>query len=253
MAEASKQPQQQAAKSSTAGRERAGAPDDAAASLSLDELTRAFAAMFEQPDEPADDAASIPAESGELGAAAGEPTTATSIEIHPRTVLEAMLFVGRPDGRAVPAQEIAGFLRGLRSSEIDQLVRELNAEYQGNACPYTIVSDGPGYRLALRSEFEPLRERCLGRLRAARLSPAAMEVLALVAYNEPLTAEEISRLRGTPSGHILSHLVRRQLLRVERPSTKPAKPKYFTTARFLKVFGLRSRDDLPRSEDLDRQ
>src|SRR5262249_2986752 len=127
-----------------------------------------------------------------------------------------------------------------------------NTQYTAHGCPYTIISDGPGYRLILRPEFNSLRERMLGRARAARLSPAAVEILALIAYNEPLTSSEVSQQRGTPSGHILRQLVRRRLLRLEKVGAKSGPAKYFTTPRFLEVFHLNSLTDLPRSDDLSR-
>ena len=105
--------------------------------------------------------------------------------------------------------------------------------------------------MTFRNQFSALREKYYGRMRRVRLSQAAIEVLALVAYNEPLTSDEVARLRGTASGNVLRHLVRRQLLRVERPQTKPRKAKYFTTQRFLDVFHLRNLSDLPRSEELE--
>jgi segregation and condensation protein B len=80
-----------------------------------------------------------------------------------------------------------------------------------------------------------------------------VEVLSLVAYREPLTVEEVNRLRGVPSGNILRHLVQRRLLRLERGQSKPRKSQYFTTDRFLEVFGLSSLNDLPRSDDPARQ
>jgi segregation and condensation protein B len=78
-------------------------------------------------------------------------------------------------------------------------------------------------------------------------------VLAVVAYNEPLTTDEVNRLRGTASGAILSQLVRRELLRVDRPDEQPRTPRYSTTERFLKLFGVKSLAELPRSVDLDRR
>ncbi len=129
----------------------------------------------------------------------------------------------------------------------------LNLQYEANDCPYSIVSDGTGYRLALRNDFASLRNRFFGRIRAARLSAAAVEVLSLIAYHEPLSGDDVSRLRGTPSGHILSQLVGRQLLRIERSEGKTSKRRYFITTRFLKLFHLRSLEDLPRSDDLQRQ
>ena len=77
-------------------------------------------------------------------------------------------------------------------------------------------------------------------------------MLAIVAYRQPLAADEVSRLRDKPSYHILSQLVRRRLLRVERTTQKPRKTLYHTTDRFLQLFELGSLADLPESEELDR-
>ncbi|NLF07030.1 MAG: SMC-Scp complex subunit ScpB, partial [Pirellulaceae bacterium] len=83
----------------------------------------------------------------------------------------------------------------------------------------------------------------------ARLSQAAIDVLALVAYEQPITGEKIQQLRGKPSRHVLAHLVRRGLLRIERPEPKRRTAYYRTTDRFLRVFNLESLDDLPQSAD----
>jgi segregation and condensation protein B len=184
--------------------------------------------------------------------ASGGETGEVSFPINPRSILEAMLFVGRADNAPLTSDQMAGLMRGVSSAEIDGYVVDLNAQYAAHGCPYLIVSDGPGYRLMLRAEFKSLRERMIGKARAARLSPAAVEVLALIAYNEPLTASEVNQQRGTPSGHILRQLVRRQLLRLERADAKPSQAKYFTTTRFLELFRLNALAELPRSDDLSR-
>lgn len=169
--------------------------------------------------------------------------------ITPRSILEAVLFVGRPDNVPLTSEQIADLMQTVSPEEIDRLIEELNTQYLADHCPYCVASEGDGYRMVLRSEHQGLRDRFYGRIRVARLSPAAVEVLSLVAYREPLTADEVSRLRGLPSGHILRQLVQRQLLRLERGQSKPRKSKYFTTHRFLEVFGLNSLNDLPRSDD----
>jgi segregation and condensation protein B len=139
----------------------------------------------------------------------------------------------------------------VRPAEIDALVRELNRDYDRRNCPYGIVAEGAGYRLKLREQHARVREKFYGKARQARLSQAAIEVLAAVAYNAPIGADDVSRLRSTPSGHILAQLVRRQLLRIERGETKPRKTLYSTTPRFLELFGLDNLDDLPRSSNLE--
>lgn len=173
-------------------------------------------------------------------------------EISPRTILEAMLFVGHPQHEPLTASHVASLMRGVRPAEIDELVVELNETYAAEQCAYWIESVGAGYRLVLRPEFAPLRDRFYGRVKEAKLSQQAIDVLALVAYNQPLTQAEIDRLRNAASGGVLAQLVRRGLLRVERPDRKPREPIFHTTDKFLELFGLESLDDLPQSQDPER-
>ena len=237
--------------------------------ISLDELAEAFAQVMgaergsgaerqSPPGEPAAAEAVLVRDQGppdEL-AEAGQEAAAEeedSCEISPPAILEAMLFVGNRDGQPLAAKRAAELMRGVEPEEIPGLVNELNRRYAANGCPYHVLSDGGGYRLVLRREFHPLRNRFYGRIREARLSQAAIDVLAIVAYQQPLTSEQISRLRGKPSGHVLAQLVRRGLLRIERMQTKRRTAQYFTTDRFLKLFGLKGLEDLPQSEDLEGQ
>ena len=86
-----------------------------------------------------------------------------------------------------------------------------------------------------------------------RLSPASVEVLSVVAYHQPVTAQQVQSLRDAPSGPQLAQLVRRQLLRVEREEGHSRRPTYVTTPRFLQLFGLASLDDLPTLQDLEKR
>ncbi len=222
--------------------------------MNLDRLSQAFASMLgaEHSETHSDTAGpSFDSDAAAGAAPVADPDAQPDCEISPSTVLEAMLFVGRPDNQPLTSQQLAGLMRGVTAEEIDQIIEQLNARHTSENRPYEIIRQGFGYRMTLRGEYAPLRDKYYGRLRRIRLSQAAIEVLALVAYNEPVTADQVGRLRGTASGQVLRHLVRRQLLRVERPETKPRKAKYFTTQRFLAVFHLRNLGDLPRSEELE--
>ncbi len=228
--------------------------------LSLDQLSNAFAAMFASGDDPYSspaeaDADPLLAEANDAWDGAAEEVRRAAAdaacEISPRTILEAMLFVGTPDNRPLAAQQVAAMMRGVRPAEIDELVRELNESYLKAGCPYTIIAEGVGYRMVLRSDFAAVGERLYNRVRTARLSPAAVEVLAAVAYNEPLTGEQVAQMRGVASGSILAQLVRRQLLKLERPEDRSQRARYFVTPRFLSLFGLSSLEDLPRSEEMN--
>jgi segregation and condensation protein B len=226
--------------------------------LSLDRLSAAFAEMLSAGDDPYQSPAEDPPEMDLAADLVDDSATAGRIngdqcELTPRTILEAMLFVGAPGNAPLTSRQVARLMRGVRPTEIDLLVRELNVTYAARNCPYEIVAEGPGYRLRLRDDYTRLRDRFYGKSRQAKLSQAAIEVLAIVAYGQPLTAHDINARRGTPSGPILSQLVRRELLRLTRSSGRGATSRYHTTDRFLELFSLESLDDLPRSPDLDRR
>jgi segregation and condensation protein B len=176
-----------------------------------------------------------------------------SDEVTPLSLLEAMLFVGHPENEPLTAQHAASWMRGVEPEEIHELVRELNRRYESSGRPYHVVSEGAGYLLVLREEYHRLRNKFYGRIRAARLSQAAIEVLSLVAYNQPLAREDIERFRGVGSAAVLLQLVRRRLLRLERTDTKPRKTLYYTTPRLLNLLGLENLEDLPRAMDLDKR
>lgn len=236
------------------------APDDAG--LSLDALSSAFAEMLGGGDDPYADAPppsdAVADPAAELAQVlAVEPSADerdANCEISPVTILEAMLFVGDPENAPISPQWVAELMRGVRPAEIEAAVRELNERYLAQNRPYEIVSEGKGYRLALRPEFHALRDKCLGRDKAVKLSEAAVEVLSVVAYHGSLTADEVNKLRGKPSGALLKQLLRRQLLRLERPEgAKKKQAKFTPTRRFLDLFGLSSLDDLPRVQDVERR
>jgi len=237
--------------------------------LPLDELTQAYADLIARGDDPY---AALPdpdesplsvlteedgeevEEAGDDELEADDPSGGAAnadaaCEISPRTILEAMLFVGHPENQSLTSEHVASLMRGVRAPEIDELVVELNRSYDEEGCPYRIESVGAGYQLVLRDEFHSLRDVFYGRVKAAKLSQAAVDELAIVAYKQPLTREEVDAMRGRPSGSLLAQLVRRQLLRVERPHDKPRTPRFCTTDRFLQLFGLESLRDLPSTPD----
>jgi segregation and condensation protein B len=181
----------------------------------------------------------------------GVPMAEGQNPVTPKRILEAMLFVGHPANEPLTAKQAATVIHGVTPREVEKLIEELCSEYVNQGCIYDIHSEGSGYRMVLRKQYEPVRDRFYGRVREAKLSQAAIEVLALVAYNQPTTSDKVNKLRGHPSGPILSQLIRRQLLCMERPENKPRTPVYRTTPRFLQLFGLASLEELPKSQELD--
>lgn len=234
-----------------------GKISDTGGGLPLEKFSAALVGLLGSGDDPYQPAAVAPHEQDPAApeplAFEIEPAATDACEITPRGILEAMLFVGSPANDPLGSRQVAAMMRGVRAAEIDTLVAQLNAEYLARNCPYQIVEQGTGYRMVLREEHAAVAERYFGRARQARLSQAAIEVLAAVAYNQPLTLDEISKLRGTDCSRVASQLVRRELLRLERTETKPRRVDYYTTDRFLQLFGLESLADLPRSGEIEPQ
>ncbi len=183
-----------------------------------------------QPSEPADTPDALP------------PT--------PKRIIEAFLFIG---GVPLTAERAGQAVRGLTDAQFLEAIAELNQDYRRQGRPYTIQAREQGHVLVLRPKFRGVLEKLYGGTREARLSSAAVDVLALVAYRQPATRQEIDSLRGFESGSLLRQLVRRGLITVvHRGEADRREVAYGTTPRFLQLFGLRSLEDLPQTQDLQR-
>ena len=169
-----------------------------------------------------------------------------SCPVTPKTIFEAMLFVGHPRNEPLTREKVASLMRGVRPAEIDDLVAELNAEYEAqNAC-FRIVSHGAGYMLSLVEELSYVRNSLADQPRPTKLSQGAIDVLSIVAYHQPITMKEVDELRGSSSHSIASQLIRRDMIEVVREGKVLT---YRTTKRFLEFFSLKSLADLPRIEE----
>lgn len=224
------------------GADPAGGPDDPAPAIDVQTLQRALAQWLQGSSPPEAEGADGQEEEGE----AAEP-------VLPRMIVEGALFVGHPENRPLSRRQLAGLVGGISPEEVDRLVRELNELYRQHNHPYEIVAEGAGYRLVLRSEWDEIRQRFYRRVRQARLSQAAVDILAIVAYTPGISRPEIQSLWGRPCAAILNQLVRRDLLRVEHDPANQRLKRYHVTERFLEIFGLESLDDLPQTIDWDRQ
>lgn len=186
----------------------------------------------------------------EAAAESAEPEKPPAAPPAPKRIIEAFLFVG---GAPLTATRAADAIRGLSAGAFADAIAELNRDYRQQGRPYSIQARDQGYVLTLRPNFRPVLDRLYGSTREARLSPAAVDVLALVAYRQPATRPEIDSLRGAESGTLLRQLVRRGLIAVvHRGDAAQKEVAYGTTHRFLELFGLNSLEDLPQTQDLQR-
>lgn len=210
--------------------------------------------LAEAPAEapPAAEAADRPAEAnGTLsadGPAAGHESQAARVT--PRQVIEAALFVG---GGPLTARKLCALLRGEFEPEfVEAVIDDLNRHYASQNRPYEIRLGEGGYQLLLRPEFSQLQHRVYGLgPKEVKLSQEALELLALVAYRQPISEEEIAALGKEQPGGTLRQLLRRELIAIERGPGGRKDVTYRTTPRFLELFGLRNLDELPQADELN--
>ncbi len=168
----------------------------------------------------------------------------------PLAILEAALFVG---GTALTSKKLGRLLNDEFGSEaIARFVEQLNERYAEQLRPYEVVFGEGGYRMQLRGEFGDVLHRVFGLgPKEVKLSQAALEVLALVAYRQPVEHATVAEHAGKSGLANVRQLVRRELVEVERDDEEPGVVRYRTTDRFLQVFGLSDLDELPRAVQLE--
>jgi segregation and condensation protein B len=165
-----------------------------------------------------------------------------------KRIVEA-LVLGAPE--PVSAQKIAEVVPGLEADEARALITELGREYEEQGRAFEIWEVAGGYQLRTRPEYASYL-RLLHRERPLRLSRAALETLAVVAYRQPVTRAEIEAVRGVEVDAVIRSLLDRQLVRIAGHREVPGRPMlYATTKRFLEVFGLGRLDDLPTLREME--
>ncbi len=138
-------------------------------------------------------------------------------------------------------------MRADDAAEVREALTVLSTEYAASGRAFQLVEVAGGFQLRTRADLAPLVAR-LGRRRAeGKLTPAALEALAVVAYRQPVLRADVEKIRGVASGEILRALMERGLVRVTGRAELPGSPLlYGTTPRFLEIFGLRNLRDLPQ-------
>jgi segregation and condensation protein B len=166
--------------------------------------------------------------------------------VTPLAILEALLFVGLPGGRPLSSRTVAGLIRGVRAEEVDDLAVELQRRCRADNCPYEVVARDDGWVMRLRPEFAQFGNVLEGRARLVRLDAEALDVLAVVAWNQPVPRDRLVELGCDARPATLRQLVRRGLLELRHAEgDTEGGPTYHTTPKFLDVFRLGSLTDLP--------
>ena len=130
-------------------------------------------------------------------------------------------------------------------------IGRLNAGYEETARAFRIVQVAGGHQVMTQPEHGDVLARLRGDRQMSRLTPAALETLAIIAYRQPVLRADLEAIRGVACGEVLRGLLERRLVRIVGRAEELGRPMlYGTTKEFLQIFGLGSLKDLPKSEDL---
>ena len=162
--------------------------------------------------------------------------------------LEAALIIA---DEPLPARKLADVAGLADAAEARALVERLQRLYDSDGSAFQVEEIAGGYQLLTRPQYHPWLARLKRTGHELRLSPAALETLAVVAYKQPIMRAEVEKVRGVACGEVIRQLMEKGLVRVAGRHDSLGRPQlYGTTKRFLQAFGLNTLQDLPEVESL---
>lgn len=164
-------------------------------------------------------------------------------------IIEGLLFVTGDDGLS---KEQLLELLDINEEELNKLITDLVNDYKDESRGIMLEYLGNKYKLITKKEHKKYYEKLFEDVTSEKLSNAALETLAVIAYNQPITRNKIEELRGVDSSHLVRRLLLKELIEEKGRSELPGRPMlYGTTNNFLDYFGLSSLSDLPDIEEIE--
>ena len=165
-----------------------------------------------------------------------------------KNIVESLLFVAE---EPLAIEQIKQVLSLPDTKMIRQVLNELMADYEERQGAFTLHEVAGGYQFRSRPDYVPWIRRLL-QPKPSRLSKAALETLAIIAYKQPMIRSDVEHLRGVDCGGVLRMLLERKLIRVLGRKEIPGRPLiYATTKQFLQVFDLKNLKDLPSPKEIE--
>jgi len=166
-----------------------------------------------------------------------------------KLILESLLFSTETPMRLEKLNEI---FPDTQLKDLREIMSELKEEYDTLNRSFAIREVANGFQFYTKTEYSPWIKK-FKKIRPARLSPATLETMAIIAYKQPITRAEIEDVRGVDAGGILRALLEKSLIKIIGKKDVPGKPLiYTTTPKFLTMFGLKGLKDLPTLEDISQ-
>jgi segregation and condensation protein B len=170
----------------------------------------------------------------------------SEVQVDLRT-LEALLFSTH---HPLTAGRLAELLELESTKPVRRAIRELNEQYITTDRSFRIEQVAGGYQLLTLPDFGEILKRLHQKDIDAKLTKAAMETLAIIAYKQPILRADIEAIRGVACGETIRSLMEKHLVKIAGRAEIPGRPiLYGTTKRFLELFGLNSVKDLPQGEN----
>jgi len=213
----------------------------------IDSAAPPIAAPMEAPpalDEPVDDPRVIDGTAHVGDAETDSLGDDAQFALAPELIIEAVLL---STDVPLPGGKLAQIVGGCNASDVQKHIETLNAKYEQMGCTFRIEAIAKGYQILTLPAYNPWISK-LHKARAdSRLTPAALETLAVIAYKQPAMRAAIEAVRGVAVGDVLGRLREVNLVKIVGRAEEIGRPLlYGTTTRFLEVFGLASLKDLPR-------
>ena len=163
--------------------------------------------------------------------------------------IESIIFVS---GEPVSVDKIAQVFPDIEKSAIRSCLKELTSEWEEMERGIFLANVSGGYQFRTAPGSSDHITNFLKRVKKFRLSRAALEVIAIIAYKQPVTRVEIESIRGVDCSGVINVLLERQIIEIKGRKEVIGKPfLYGTTGEFLEVFGLKSLGDLPTLKEID--
>lgn len=165
-----------------------------------------------------------------------------------KNIIESLLFVS---DAPITIDRIKKLLPFAETKEIRKALLALSEEYETRKGGFFLREVAGGYQIRTRPEYTKWIKRLI-RPNPLRVSKAALETLAIIAYKQPIIRSDIEQIRGVDCGGILRMLLERKLIRVLGRKEIPGRPLiYATTKQFLEIFDLKDLKDLPTPEEIE--
>ena len=165
-----------------------------------------------------------------------------------KNIIESLLFVAE---EPLTIERLKKIISEAETKEIRQALEELTADYETRQGGFLLKQVAGGYQIRSRPEYTEWIKRLL-QPKPLRLSKAALETLAIIAYKQPVIRSDIEHIRGVDCGGVLRVLLERKFIRVLGRREIPGRPLiYATTKQFLEVFDLKNLKDLPTPKEIE--